>query len=30
MNKAERHNAFDEVLIAEITAGLKGELEAHP
>lgn len=29
MNKAERHNAFDEVLIAEITAGLK-ELEADP
>jgi methylglutaconyl-CoA hydratase len=29
MNKAERHNAFDEVLIAEITAGLR-ELEANP
>jgi methylglutaconyl-CoA hydratase len=29
LNKAERHNAFDEVLIAEITAGLR-ELEADP
>jgi methylglutaconyl-CoA hydratase len=29
LNKAERHNAFDEVLIAEITAGLR-ELEANP
>ena len=29
LNKPERHNAFDEVLIAEITAGLR-ELEAHP
>ena len=29
MNKAERHNAFDEVLIAEITSGLL-ELEANP
>ncbi len=29
LNKAERHNAFDETLIAEITAGLR-ELEADP
>jgi len=29
LNKPERHNAFDEMLIAEITAGL-WELEAHP
>jgi methylglutaconyl-CoA hydratase len=29
LNKAERHNAFDEVLIAEITAGLR-ELAADP
>jgi methylglutaconyl-CoA hydratase len=29
LNKAERHNAFDEVLIAEITAGLR-ELEDDP
>lgn len=29
LNKAERHNAFDEVLIAEITTGLI-ELEADP
>ncbi len=29
LNKADRHNAFDEALIAEITAGLK-QLEADP
>lgn len=29
LNKAKRHNAFDEQLIAEITAGLR-ELEADP
>jgi methylglutaconyl-CoA hydratase len=29
LNKAERHNAFDEILIAEITTGLL-ELEADP
>lgn len=29
LNKSERHNAFDETLIAEITAGLR-ELEADP
>src|SRR5690606_3500220 len=28
-NKPERHNAFDETLIAEITAALR-ELEANP
>lgn len=29
MNRAERHNAFDEVLIDELTRGLQ-ELDAHP
>lgn len=29
LNKPDRHNAFDETLIAEITAGLK-QLEANP
>jgi enoyl-CoA hydratase/carnithine racemase len=29
LNKAQRHNAFDEQLIAEITAGLR-ELEPTP
>ncbi|MCE1242047.1 enoyl-CoA hydratase/isomerase family protein [Oryzomicrobium sp.] len=29
LNRGDRHNAFDETLIAEITAGLK-ELEANP